>query len=376
MAKRKAHDPWLMCTSVALTLLGLLMVASSSCYLAMRYWGSPSAFFWRQSAHFLVGAVALLLTMHLPYRRLAGRRLIWILFGACLVSLIAVFFMPPSGGAHRWIVLGPLRLQPSEFVKLFVVVYMASTLACKGSRINDPAGVPIPALTVVGTLAVLIVAEPDLGTAAILIGVATLMALAAGLRRRYFVVLCALGGAGFVASVLAEPYRLKRIVDFVLAALGLREPGYQVMQARIAIGSGGILGMGVGQGRQQAFFVPAAHTDFIYAILGEELGLVGACAVLAGFVLIAWRGLETAKRTKDPFGAYLALGLTSWLVFQALVHIAVCLGLLPATGLPLPFISYGGSSLVASLSAMGLLLNVSQEAEPVRERISLRRVVR
>jgi cell division protein FtsW len=155
--------------------------------------------------------------------------------------------------------------------------------------------------------------------------------------------------------------------------LGRREPSYQVLQSWIALGSGGVTGVGVGQGQQQAFFVPAAHTDFIYSILGEELGLVGTGAILLGFVLIGWRGMETAKWTKDPFGAYLALGLTSWLVLQALVHILVCLGLLPTTGLPLPFISYGGSSLVASMAAMGLLINVSQECNlnprfPVRGR--------
>jgi cell division protein FtsW len=210
-------------------------------------------------------------------------------------------------------------------------------------------------------------------------GVATVMALVAGLCFKYFAVLCGLGGAAFVAAVLAEPYRLKRILDFILAVIGVREPAYQVTQSWIALGSGGLIGVGVGQGRQQAFFLPAAHTDFIYAILGEELGLVGTCAVLAGFMLILWRGARTALLIKEPFGAYLALGLTAWLVLQALIHILVCLGLLPTTGLPLPFISYGGSSLVASMAAMGLLLNVAQEcnlrsgftARRVRQRLGL-----
>jgi cell division protein FtsW len=361
MPMRKAHDPWLLYTTVGLLLGGLMMVGSSSGYLAMLYWKSPSVFLWKQIAHLGVGLAALILMVKIPYRRLAAPRPIWTLFGVCLFLLVLVFFMPPFGGAHRWIVLGPVRFQPSELAKLFAVLYMAAALTRPGRSVNDPRRVLIPALTVLGTMAVLIVAEPDLGTAAIVMGVATVMALVAGLRWKYFAVLCALGMAAFVAAVLAEPYRLKRIVDFVLALIGVREPSYQVTQSSIALGSGGWIGVGVGQGKQQAFFLPAAHTDFIYAILGEELGLIGTWAVLVGFMLILWRGARTALRTKDPFGAYLAFGLTCWLVLQALIHILVCLGLLPTTGLPLPFISYGGSSLVASMAAMGLLLNVSQE---------------
>jgi cell division protein FtsW len=337
------------------------MVGSASGYVAMFYWNSPSALFGKQLLHFAVGLCALFIAMKFPYRLLASRRLIWVLFGGCLASLILVFFMPAAGGAHRWILIGPLRVQPSEFTKLFVCLFMASTLTYKGNRVNDLLRVPVPALAVVGTLAMLIVAEPDLGTAVILVVVAAVMLFVAGLRWRYLAVLAALGTVGMVISVLIQPYRWTRIVDFIFAVLGIREPSYQVLQSLIALGSGGLTGVGVGLGKQQAFFVPAAHTDFIYAILGEELGLAGTSAVVIGFLLIFWRGTRTARRTREPFGSYLALGITCWLVFQALTHILVCLGLVPTTGLPLPFISYGGSSLVASMAAMGLLLNISKD---------------
>jgi cell division protein FtsW len=187
------------------------------------------------------------------------------------------------------------------------------------------------------------------------------MFFVAGLRRGYLGAIVVLAGAAATLAVIVEPFRWRRVVEYVLALFGLAEPGYQVQQSWIALGSGGPLGVGLGQGHQQAFFLPAAHTDFIYSVVGEELGLLGTLGILAGFLLIFWRGLRTVVRTADPFGAYLALGLTILIVCEALLHICVCVGLVPPTGLALPFISYGGSSLVASILAVALLLNVSQE---------------
>jgi cell division protein FtsW len=371
----KAHDTWLSITAALLIIGGLLMVGSSTSYLALLHLDSPHTLFWRQLLNVGVGAIALVAMVRLRYKKLEDRpRLLWTSFGICVVALVLALFMPEAGGARRWIVIGPFRVQPSEFVKLFVIIYMASTIARNQGRINDLRRLPIPALAVVGTLVVLIAVEPDLSTAAIVAAVAAIMAFVAGLRWKYLATMGLLGCVGVVAAVIAQPYRLERIVDFVLRVLGQRPPSHQVWQSWIALGSGGGTGVGFAQGQQKALFVPAAHTDFIYSIVGEELGLLGTVAILTAFLLIFWRGVEIARKSREPFAAYLALGLSSLLTIQALAHIGVCLGLVPTTGLPLPFISYGGSSLVASMAALGLLINVSAETNlrpslPNRRRI-------
>jgi cell division protein FtsW len=361
MGLRKIPDPWLFITTGVLAIFGLLMVGSASSYVAMLYWGSPLTLFFKQCGHLVLGLALLIAAMNYPYRRLNDSRVMQWAFVACLVLLVLVFFFPGAGGAHRWVGRAPLRFQPSELTKLFVILFMARVLSKEGNDINDLKRVALPALAVVATLIALIVIEPDLGSAVVIAAVAVVMAFVACLRAKYIGALVALGGIGATIAILMEPFRIKRVKDFILGLIGLQEPSYQIWQARIAFGNGGGLGQGFGQGQQKAFFVPAAHTDFIYAILGEEFGLLGALALLAAFLIIMWRGLRTARNIRDPFGGYLALGCTSLIVIQAMMHICICLGFLPTTGLPLPFISYGGSSLLVSMAAMGLLLNVSQE---------------
>jgi len=269
--------------------------------------------------------------------------------------------MPAQDGAHRWIVLGPVRFQPSELAKLFAVLYVAARLSRRRRSIDDLRETVGPCLLIVGTLALLVLLEPDLGSTAVLVGVPAAMIFAAGLHRRYVTRSVALGLAGLVVALLVAPYRLRRILEYIEYVLGKSPPVYQLDQSLIAIGSGGPTGVGVGQSVQKAFFLPAAHTDFIFSIVGEELGLLGTLGLLAAFMLIFARGMRTSMKTTDPFGAYLALGLTLLIVGQALAHMAVCLGLLPTTGLTLPLVSYGGSSLVTTMFALGLLINVSQD---------------
>jgi cell division protein FtsW len=367
MALLKCFDPWLFFVVFLLVLFGVLMVGSSTCYLAMQEWNDPSVLYWRQGLHAVVGFVALLVAMRMPYAKLGGRPVLIAWFFCCAILLLVVFTMPPLGGARRWILLGPVRFQPSEMVKLFVVVYMASVLARKQERINEPRVILVPCLVVVGTPALLILVEPDLGSVVVLVMVTVIMLFVAGLRAKYLATIGALGVLGLASAVVLYPFRVRRLVEFFRYVLGLDEPSYQLRQSLIAIGSGGVTGVGFGQGRQKAFFLPASHTDFIYSIVGEELGLIGTVPLLAAFLVIFWRGTRTTKRVREPFGAYLALGLTSLIVGQFLMHAGVCLGMLPATGLTLPFVSYGGSSLVASMAAMGLLINVSQECHPAVE---------
>jgi cell division protein FtsW len=365
--KKMAYDGWLFLTALPLVVCGLFMVASSSPYVAMDYGKDPSAFYWKQAAHAVVGLGLLIAALWVPYRTWNRRWLIFTLLAVCVAALLLVLAMPSAGGAHRWIMFGPLRFQPSEFAKLFVVVFMAFMLSRKEDRVNDPWSVPIPCMAVVGTLAFLIVVEPDLGSGVLLVAVACLMTFIAGLRWRYVGALCAVGAVGFAAGVVAEPYRLQRVVAWLRilsdpSSADAQGANFQLLQSLIAVGRGGVTGVGLGQGQQKAFFVPASHTDFIFSIIGEELGFLGSMALLVTFLLIFWRGLRAAVKAPDRFGFYLALGITCLLVTQALTNMCVCLGLLPTKGLPLPLISYGGSSLLASMAGLGLLFNVSQHS--------------
>jgi cell division protein FtsW len=357
-----AYDRWLFFTVGLLAVGGLLIVGSASNYVAMDYGNSPAAYYAKQFLHLGFGFVALIVMLSVPYQRLADRRVILGLLAGCLLSLIIVLGMPAAGGAQRWIPVGPLRFQPSEFAKLLTIVFMAFVLSRKEGQVNDLWKVPVPCFAVVGTMAFLVVIEPDLGSAVILVATAGLMIFVAGLNWRSIAVVSGVCTAALAVSVLTEEYRLARIKAFLDPSVDSLGSSFQLNQSLIAIGSGGLTGAGLGQGQQKAFFLPAVHTDFIFSVIGEELGLIGTLTLLVAFMLLFWRGMRAALRAPDRFGFYLALGVTNLLVLQALVNMGVCLGLLPTKGLPLPFISYGGSSLVASMAAMGLLLNVSQHS--------------
>jgi cell division protein FtsW len=357
-----AYDRWLFFTAALLALGGLFMVGSASNYIAMEYGKDPSAYYWKHLLHVVLGFGALVAMLSFPYQRLADRRVVLALVAGALLGLIVVLGMPAIGGAHRWFPLGPFRLQPSELAKLITVVFMAYVLSRKERQVNDLMAVPVPCLAVVGTLALLVVIEPDLGSAVMLVMTAGVMLFVAGLGWGTIAVVGLVGFVGFAISVIAEPYRLERFKAFLDPSGDVLGASFQLNQSLIAVGSGGLTGAGLGQGHQKAFYIPAAHTDFIFSVIGEELGLLGTATLLLAFLLIFWRGMRAALRAPDRFGFYLALGISNLLVLQALINMGVCLGLLPTKGLPLPFISYGGSSLMASMAATGLLLNVSQHS--------------
>ena len=362
MPKRMAYDRWLFFTTALLSVGGLFMVGSASNYVALDFWESPSAYLFKHLAHLGLGFMVLIGALTIRYQRLAHRGLIFALLALCFAGLLLVLAMPAANGAHRWIPVGFLKLQPSELCKLAVVIFMASILARKEERVNEFWTVPAPCMGIIGVMAFLILVEPDLGSAAILVLVACVMIFTAGLNVKYVGLVTGVGIAGLVGSVIAEPYRWTRIQAFFNPALDAQGASFQLKQSLIALGNGGLTGAGLGHGYQKAFYLPAAHTDFIFSVIGEELGLLGTGGLLLAFLVIFWRGMRTAHRAPDRFGFYLALGLTSLLVLQALTNMCVCLGLLPTKGLPLPFISYGGSSLLASMVATGLLLNVSQHS--------------
>lgn len=361
MPRRMIYDPWLFATASLLVVFGLFMVGSASNYTAMDFGMSPSAFYWKHGVHALLGFAGLLMVLSFRYQRLANRGLVLMLLGSSLLLLLVVLAMPAIGGSQRWIPLGLLNFQPSEYAKLVAVVFMAYMLARKEDRVND-VWTLVPCFAVLAFLSFLVIIEPDLGSAVILVAACSVMIFAAGLSWKTVGLVGLVGLGAFGVSVAVQPYRIERIKSFLDPSGDSLGAGFQLNQSLIALGSGGLTGAGLGQGHQKAFYIPAAHTDFIFSVIGEELGLIGTAAVLIAFLVIYWRGMRTAVRAPDRFGFYLALGLTHLLVLQGLINMCVCLGLLPTKGLPLPFISYGGSSLMAAMAALGLLLNVSQHS--------------
>jgi len=282
----------------------------------------------------------------------------------CVVTLalVAVLFSTPINGSSRWFGIGGIGIQPSELAKLTAIVFMAAILERRMDRIDELGYALVPIGLVVALLTGLILAEPDMGTAITLILIAAAMVFAAGINYRYIVGVL-LGGLPVMYLVLmSASYRRRRLVAFWNPWNDPLGDGFQIIQSLIAVGAGGVTGRGFMAGVQKLFYLPEPHTDFIYAVIGEEFGLIGTTLVLACFLLIAWRGLQVAIHAPDRFGSFLAIGLTTMVGVQALVNISVVLGMMPTKGIPLPFVSNGGSSLVISLVGMGILLNVSQHA--------------
>jgi cell division protein FtsW len=360
--RRMFFDRWLIVTCCLLVVGGLFLVASASHYAAMSRGLSPSYFLWKHAVHVALGIVVLAVASYFPYRRLSEPRIVVALLAVTFVSLLFVLAMPAAGGAHRWFRLPFFAVQPSEFAKIVCIVFTASLLARKEAEVNDPKAVPFPCLAVIGTFALLVAIEPDLGSAVMLAVPAAAMLFATGLSYRHIGATAGLGVVGVVAAILVEPYRMERVKSFLDPTADTLGSGFQLTQSLIAVGSGGIAGVGLGEGKQKAFFLPEPHTDFIFSVIGEELGVVGTLLVLVAFLLLFWRGMRAAWKAPDRFSSYLALGLTCSLVLQGLIHMGVCVGLLPTKGLPLPFVSYGGSSLLATMAMAGLLLNVSQHS--------------
>ncbi|HEX9122560.1 MAG TPA: putative lipid II flippase FtsW [Actinomycetota bacterium] len=343
-----------------LVLGGLVMVLSASSVSAYTQYGSSFLFFKRQAAYAVVGSGALLLTARMRYH--VWRRLAIPLLTITVVLLAMVLLHPTAGvsayGSTRWIALGPVTIQPSEIAKLTLVVFAAAVLARKWNRLEDLGHVALPLLPVAGAMCALVFLQPDLGTTIILVGTLLLLLFAAGVRLRYLVT----GAAAMVAVAIValKPYQWARITAFLHPEADPRNTGYQLLQSLIALGSGGWLGVGLGASRQKWMYVPNAHTDFIFSILGEELGLIGELAVLAAFVLLVYAGVRIATRAPDTFGRLLAAGIVSWFGLQTVVNLGAVTGLLPITGVPLPLLSYGGSSLVVSLAAVGILVNIAR----------------
>ncbi|HUG53328.1 MAG TPA: putative lipid II flippase FtsW [Vicinamibacteria bacterium] len=363
MAKKLSSDSSLFAVTVALLGLGLVMVWSASSGLAQERYDNPYHFLVRQVVWACVGLVCMVAAMRTDYRKLRHPAVVYSTVVATLVLLIAALFLPAVNDTHRWIRVGSLSLQPAEVAKLATILFLAYHLERRGEQVNEFLPSLFPVLLLLGWFAFLIFIQPDLGSAAMIVLIGCVMLFLAGVRLRYFAALAVLGLPVLYQAVMMAAYRRDRIEAYLNPWSDARGSGYQIIQSLIAVGTGGITGVGLMEGRQKLFYLPYPYSDFIYAVIGEELGLLGAGAVVLAFVLLLWRGVRAAWLAPDPFGTYLAAGLTLSIVLQALVNVSVVLHLMPTKGIPLPFISAGGSSLLLTLVSVGLVLNVSQHAD-------------
>ena len=362
MARKLAPDKWLFAATTSLALFGVVMVYSASAVIAAKENSNQFHYVLKQGIWVLVGFLVMLGMMQFNYQLLKNRRIVFGLLLVTTIALLAVFGFSSSNGAHRWIKLPGVSLQPSEVSKLALIIFLAYFLEKRAGEEGDFWRTFVPCGVVTAGLAGLVVIEPDFGTAMMLALIFVVVIYAAGARVKHLAMAAAPVLVLAIGLLVFVPWRLKRLITCLDPWADPQGSGFQVVQSLIAIGSGGIDGLGFAQGKQKMLFMPFAHSDFIFAVVGEELGLMGALAVVGIFALFLWRGVRTALLAPDRFGMLLSLGIVTSIVAQALFNISVVLSLVPTKGIPLPFISYGGSSLVPTLAAVGILLNVSQHA--------------
>ena len=369
--RRGEPDYVLLSAALMLVVLGLIAVFSSSYAIGFVNQGDANFFIKRQAIWASLGLVGLVAAMSINYRLLM--RLSPLLMLAAIAGLVAVFVPSLSAsaeGSARWISVGPVTAQPSEFAKLAVLVYLAAWLAAKGPTVRNFALGVAPYIGMVGLVTALVLLEPDLGTAALIALITGTLLFVSGARLLHIAALV-LSAAGFTgALVLVGGYGAARILSFTSAESYPQGLGFQTLQMLQALGSGGLTGLGLGVSRQKFFYLPASHTDGVLAIIGEELGYIGVAVVLGLFALLLWRGLRVVQRAADPFGSLLAAGVLAWIAFQMLINVGGVTRSIPLTGIPLPLVSYGGSSLLMTMIAIGVLLSVSRYAaleSPERE---------
>ena len=363
MAKRVSVDRWMFTVTSILVFIGLVMIFSASAVMAKERFGSAYEFLLKQLAWAVVGLAVMVIAMKIDYKRLQHPALVFTLLGFTTLFLISVFFLDRAHGTHRWFHLGPLSFQPSELAKPALILFLAWFLENKTKSMDDWRSTLIPAIVPTVVFLALIVFQPDLGTAIACAGITACILFVAGIRLRYF-------GYALAASILPlyflifhVAYRRDRILAFLNPYADPQGRGFHMIQSLIAVATGGVTGLGLMEGKQKLFYLPEPHTDFIFAVTAEELGLVGALAVIILFAIFLWRGTRAALRTQDNFGRFLAVGITSMITLQAFINISVVLGLMPTKGIPLPFVSYGGSSLFVTLACVGVLLNITKQAE-------------
>ena len=362
MPQKLQADKWLFSATAGLALFGVVMVYSASAMIALQENHSQFFYVIKQGVWTLIGFVAMFIAMHFDYRLLRNRWIIYGLLFLTILLLLAVFAFSPVNGARRWIKFAGFSAQPSEVAKLSLVLFLGYFLDKRAGKEWNFWTTFLPCVIVTSIIAGLVVREPDLGTALMLAIICAAILFAAGVRPRHLLYASVPALLFVLKMVIFTPFRWRRITSFVDPWADPQGTGYQVVQSLIAVGSGGTHGLGFAQGRQKMLFLPFAHSDFIFAVVGEELGLIGALIIVLVFAVFLWRGVRAALRAPDRFGMLIGIGVVVGIVAQALLNMSVVLALVPTKGIPLPFISYGGSSLVPTLVGVGILLNISQHA--------------
>jgi cell division protein FtsW len=363
MAKRVSADRWLFTVTLILVFVGLVMVFSSSAVIAKEHSGSGYTFLLRQLAWAVAGIATMVVAMRFDYRRYKHPAVVYSLLGVTSLLLILVFLMDRAHNTHRWIHWGSFSLQPSEMAKPALILFLAFFLENRTKSMNDWRNTLLPAVAPTLLFVGLIVLQPDLGTAIACAAITACILFVGGLNLRYLGYALAGSLLPLYFLIFHVSYRRDRILAFLDPYSDPQGRGFHIIQSLIAVSTGGITGLGLMEGKQKLFYLPEPHTDFIFAVTAEELGLVGSLVVVLLFAIFLWRGIRTALHTQDMFGRFLVVGITSMVVVQAFINISVVLGLMPTKGIPLPFISYGGSSLFVTLACVGVLLNVSKQAD-------------
>jgi len=368
VVRQRETDKWLFGVTLALCLLGAVMIFSASAVTAKEQYGHSYYFVLRQAMWLIGGLVGMFALMKLDYHKLREPAVVYTVICAVLVMLVLALFMSKSHATHRWIRFGPVGIQPSELAKLGAILYLAWFLDLRrraGTRLDfrtdDLMQTILPAVALVLVCVALILLQPDLGTSVDIVLIMTAMLFVAGLSWKWLGVGAAVAAPALFVLIAFVSYRAVRVMSFLHPESDPQGAGFQLMQSLIAVGSGGFSGVGLMESKQKLFFLPEAQTDFIYAVICEELGFIGAVVVIALFAVYGFRGIRAAFNAPDGFGRMLALGVTAMVIFQSLINFAVVLGMMPTKGIPLPFVSYGGSSLLVMLLATGVLLNVAHQ---------------
>ena len=362
-----AQDAQLLFPVLFLVGIGIVMVYSASSAIAVKKFGSDYYFLKKQAVFAVIGICALVACRHIPYT--VYRPLAYPLLALSILLLAAVLLSPfgvTAGGSSRWLRLGPIRFQPSEFARLALIVYLAYSMERKADRIGEFSIGFLPHVVVLGVLSVLVLKQPDFGSAAILAFLTWLMMFVGGVKLTYLLSSCVLGVVAGAYVITHAGYRARRLMSFLDPWQYSSDAGYQIVHSLMAFGSGGWWGAGIGNGVQKLFYLPEPHTDFIFSVIGEELGVAGVLLIILLYLLIVWKGIRIARHAPDLFGCFLAVGLTAALALQICINMGVTLGLLPTKGLTLPFLSYGGTSLVLNMATVGILMNIAAAGKTAR----------
>jgi cell division protein FtsW len=363
MAKRVSVDGWLFTVTLILVFVGLVMVFSASAVMAKERYGSGYYFLLRQVGWAASGIAAMLVAMKVDYRRYKHPAVVFSVLGVTTLMLISVFFLDRTHHTHRWIHFSGFSFQPSEVAKVALILFLAFFLENRIHCMDDWRNTLLPAILPAIVFLALIVFQPDLGTAIACAAITVCVLFVAGLDVRYLGYVCLASLLPLYFLIFHVAYRRDRILAFLNPYSDPQGKGFHIIQSLIAVSTGGITGLGFMEGKQKLFYLPEPHTDFIFAVTAEELGLLGSLVVLLLFGIFLWRGVRTALRTQDMFGRLLAVGITSMVIVQALINMSVVLGIMPTKGIPLPFVSYGGSSLFVTLACVGVLLNITKQTD-------------